>query len=287
MIHRFCISHEKPLLPERWYDDCISLGDFQTDSSFHVRQLDHFWHNARPIAYGAAGVYVLPIAIERYCSNADLIEISSYRKRTLPFPKGRESRVYPTMRELPLTDFENEAAVSEFTPRTGVEFLVAQPLHVKNSIIGNYAAVHHRRDILDYAALAVELDVLDANSASEFLAGKYFIPAGIELGIYPRPWIVEALSKIELVGRHFLNEYGARVERYNRFQIRAVGFLGERLGSFLLIRHLMDKYSNNIPADVFGYMTTIVDGSSGYSAGLADRQSNWPTWHRSKNKETE
>jgi hypothetical protein len=287
MIHRFCVSHEKPLLPERWYDDCISVGDFQTDSAFHVRQLDHFWHDARPIAYGAAGVYVLPIAIERFCGDADLIEISSYRKRTLPFPEGRESRVYPTMRELSLENFKKEAELSEFRPRTGVEFLVAQPLHVKNSIIGNYAAVHHRRDILDYAALAVELGVLDTNSASEFLATKYFIPAGIELGIYPRSWIVEALSKIEVVGRRFLTEYGTRVERYNRFQIRAVGFLGERLGSFLLIRHLMDKYSNNIPADIFGYMTTIVEGSSGYSAGLADRHRNRLNWHRPKHKEYE
>lgn len=287
MIHRFCISHEKPLLPEQWYDDCISLGNFQTDSVFHVRQLDQYWHDARPIAYGAAGAYVLPIAIERYCSDADLIEISSYRKRTLPFSDGRESRVYPTMRELPLRCIEKQTELSEFRPRAGVEFLVAQPLHLKNSVVGNYAAIHHRHDILDYTALAVDVGVLDPNSASEFLASKYFIPAGIELGIYPRPWIVDALSNIELVGRQFLNEYGTRVKRYNRFQIRAVGFLGERLGSFLLIRHLIDKYSNNIPADVFGYMTTIVADSSEYSAGLADRQSNWPSWHRPKHKESE
>src|ERR1700741_116374 len=69
MIHRFCISHKKPVLPESWYDDCISLGDFQSDSVFHVRQLDRFWHEARPIAYGAAGTHVLPVAIERFFSD--------------------------------------------------------------------------------------------------------------------------------------------------------------------------------------------------------------------------
>lgn len=280
MIHRFCISHKKPLLPELWYDDCVSLGDFQTDSAFHVGQLDEYWHQARSIAYGAAGVYVMPIAIERFAGSAELIEISTYRKRTLPSPEGRESRVYPTMRELSLANFAREDELSNVSPGAGLEFLVAQPIHVKKSVVGNYAAVHHRKDILDYASLAVELGVLDSQSAAEFLAAKHFIPAGAELGIYPKAWLIETLSKVELVGRHFLNLYGDRLKDYNNFQIRAVGFLGERLGSFLLIRHLMDKYSNDIPDEIFGYMTTIVDDDSKYAAGLADRPKKWSNWYR-------
>ena len=112
MIHRYCISHKKPLLPESWYDDCIALGDFQSDSVFHVRQLDRFWHEARPIAYGAAGSHVLPIAIERFSSGAKLIEISSYRKRILPSPEGTESRLYPTLRESDFENFGKEAELS-------------------------------------------------------------------------------------------------------------------------------------------------------------------------------
>lgn len=224
----------------------------------------------------------MPVAIERFCSGADLIEISTYRKRTLPSPQGIESQIYPTMRELSLENFEKEAELSAFGPSPGLEFLVAQPLHVKKTIIGNYAAVHHRRDIIDYASLAVEVGVLDSNSAAEFLAAEHFIPTGVELGIYPKAWLIDALSKIELVGRQFLNRYGTRVKDYNRFQIRAVGFLGERLGSHLLIRHLTETYSNDIPADIFGYMTTIVEGNSRYSAGLADRQRNWSSWRRPK-----
>lgn len=287
MIRRFCVSHTKPLLPEGWYDDCIALGDFQPDSVFHVSHLDQFWHDARPLAYGAAGSYVLPIAIERFAGDAELIEVSTFRKRTLPSPQGIESRIYPTMRELSLENFEKEAELSVFGPSPGIDFLVAQPLHVKKTILGNYAAVHHRRDILDYASLAVEMGVLDSNSASEFLAAEHFIPTGVELGIYPKTWLIDALSKLELVGRQFLNQYGTRVKDYNRFQIRAVGFLGERLGSFLLIRHLMDTYSNNIPSEVFGYMTTIVEGNSSYSAGLADQPRNSSSWHRPKHRGSE
>jgi len=284
MIHRYCITHKTPLLPESWYDDCIALGDAEIDSKFHVSQLDRYWHEVRPIAYGAAGSHVLPIAIERFSSDAELIEVSSYRKRILPSSEGVESRTYPTMRELNLADFEKEGKLAAFAPRADLGFLVAQPLYLKKTMVGHYAAIHHRKDILDYASLAVEMGVLDSKSASEFLAATHLIPGGVELGIYPKPWLVSALSSIEVVGREFLNRYASRLRKYNAFQIRAVGFLAERLGSFLLIRHLMERFSNDIPADIFGYMTVIVEGDSSYSAGLADRSTSSSGWHKAKDK---
>ena len=271
MIHRFCISHTKPLLPEHWYDDCIALGGYRPDSALHVRQLDQFWHQARPLAYGAAGSYVVPLAIQRLAGDVELVEISSYRKRTLPAPEGRESHVYPTMRELCLEDFDKVGELAQVAPAPGLEFLLAQPLYIRNTILGNYATVHHRQDILDYASLAAEIGVLNSRSAADFLAAKHFIPGGIELGIYPKSWLVENLSKVEIVGRHFLTRFGRRLEKYNRFQIRAVGFLGERLGSFLLLRHLDQTFSRNIPVEVFGHATVMVGGDSKYTAGLADR----------------
>lgn len=280
MIHRYCISHEKPLLPDSWYDTCIALGDFQPESAFHVRHLDQFWHEARPVAYGAAGSHALPIAIEKSSNDAEFIEICSYRKRILPSPEGIESRIYPTMRELSLGDFGTEPELSVFIPRADHGFLVAQPLHFRKPVVDHYAATHHRRDILDYTSLAVEMGVLDADSASEFLAAKFFIPAGVELGIFPKEWLVQVLSGIELVGRQFLNRYSDRVRKYNKYQIRAVNFLSERLGSFFLIRHLTEKFSNNIPAEIFGYMTVMVEGNSSYSAGLAEQpKDRWGSQH--------
>jgi hypothetical protein len=270
MIHRFCISHKTPLLPESWYDDCIALGDFQTDSALHVRQLDQFWHDARPMIYGSAGTYVLPIAIERFAGAAELIEICSYRKRILPFPEGIESAVYGGMRELSFAGFEKEAELSVFTPRADLEFLVAPPLYVGKSVVKNYVQeqVIDRRDVDDYTSLAIELGVLDSDSASEFLAAKRFIPGGVELGIYPKPWLTRQLTSIELIGRQFLCRHGDRVRKYDMRKVRTVSFLSESLGSFLLIDHLMKKYSNNIPADIFGYLTVGFEGKSAYFLGV-------------------
>lgn len=277
MIHRYCISHKKPLLPDSWYDHCISLGEFAPESALHVRNLDHFWHEARPIAYGAAGSYVVPIAVDRFSRDADIIEISSCRKRVLRQPTGDESKIFPTLRELEVTNTEVDADLSlRGGGRNGHDFLIAHPLYIKNTVFEHYASIHHRRDFLDYVSIAVETGVLNASSKSEFMAEKYFIPGGIELGAYPRQWHVDTLSQLELVSRRFLNQHGGRVRGYNKYQIRAVGFLSERLGSFILLRHLIEKYSNNIPAEVFGHMTVIVESESTYSAGVADsNKSNW------------
>ncbi len=280
MTHRFCITHREPLLPADWYDDCISLGEFQRDSDLHVGQLDKFWDAARPLAYGAAGSHVLPIAIETSAGSAELIEVSSCRKRVLPVREGVAARKYPTMRELSLAQSSRLAAASTLTPKPGQEFLVAQPLYFKHTVLGQYRAAHHRRDILDYMSIAVECDVLDDASASELLSAKHFIPGGTEFGTYPRAWLLEVLPGIEAVGRKFLTRYGDRVAKYNSHQVRAVGFLSERLGSFLLLRHLKTKYSNAIPLEVFGFMTTIVEGDAGYIHARGDQSAGRSPWHR-------
>ncbi|MGV0790095.1 hypothetical protein ABQF33_24630 [Mycolicibacterium sp. XJ2] len=268
-IHRFCITHEKPLLPDSWYDDCIAMGDFQTESPFHVKKLDSFWHEARPVAYGAAGSNAMPAAIRLLPADIEYIEVSSHRKRILPSPEGKESPVYPTMREVHYSDIHPKEKLAVFTPPHG--FLVAQPLYLKESIIGNYTICHHRRDIKDYTSLAIEVGVLDTKSAKEFLASKHFIPGGTELGIFPRSWTADVMPKIERISRLFLTLYRGRVENYSSYQVRAVGFLSERLGSFLLFRHLKEVYSNKIPADVFGYMTSIVETGSSYAEAKPDR----------------
>lgn len=269
-IHRFCIAHIEPLIPASWYDDCIALGSYQPDSVSHVSQLDRFWHEARPIAYGAAGSHVLPIAIERFASTADLIEISWHRKRILPCPVGIESPVLPGARELSIEEARELAELSVFTPPNASGFLLIQPTYFEDSIIGQHAGHHDLRDLLDYTSIAIDLGVLDDHAAVELLTMKQFIPGGVEYGIFPKSFLIPALSQIERVGREFLRRYSDRLETYNPYQIRAVHFLSERLGSYMLIRHLTGKYSGNIPADIFGYLTCIVESGSHYTYGVAD-----------------
>ncbi len=269
-IHRFCITHSEPLIPRSWYDDCIALGSYQPDSISHISQLDRFWHEARPIAFGAAGTHVLPIAIERFADDADLIEISQHRKRIFLSPEGVISPVLGG-RELGVEECRKRPELSSvIRPPSESGFLVAQPLSCPGSILGQYAACHYSRDILDYTSVAIELGVLDNRSAAEFLTAEQLIPGGVEFGIFPKVWLIRALSGIERVGRDFLRRYGNRLKGYDKFQVRALAFLSERLGSYLLMRHLSEEYSNNIPANVFGYLTCVVEDGSHYIGGVAD-----------------
>jgi hypothetical protein len=268
-IHRFCISHREPLIPESWYDDCIALGSYRTHSITHISHLDQFWHEARPIAYGAAGSHILPTAIERFAGDAELIEISSTRKRVLPSPLGIESPVYRGMRELSTEDAKNKPEISVVIPANDSGFLLPQPMYFDKLIIGQHAQAHHCQDLLDYTSLAIELGVLDGQSAAKFLTMPRFL-GGVECGTYPRSFLVSSLTQIERVSREFLCRYSDRLKTYNRYQVRAVHFCSERLGAFLLDRHLSEIYSDNIPADIFGHMTCFVEAGSPYIFGLAE-----------------
>lgn len=270
-VERFCVTHQLPLLPAEWYDECISLGDYRPGSPFHVANLDGFWHEARPIAYGAAGSYVLPIALSRSRSTSNLVEVSSFRKRVLSTREGKEAAYYPTMRELSFTEASARPELAFSAPHSDYGFLVSQPVIFEKSLLHQYKKVHHRKDILGYVSLAVKMGILDDKSAAELLNARQIIPGGAELGVYPRNWLMETLSQLERLGRAFLYRYGRRVRRYDAYQVRAVGFLSERLGSFLLLRHIQQEFSGNVPSDIFGYMTTIVEGNSGYRPGKANQ----------------
>ena len=158
-IHRFCIAHTTPLIPETWYDTCIALGDYQTDSVSHISQLDQYWHEAYPVSYGAAGSYALPAAIEKFAPHADLIEISFHRKRILISPEGKAG-FYPGTRELTVPDCkENTELATVITPPSDSGFLVSQPVYIQEGVIGQYAKALYLRDLLDYTSIAIELGV--------------------------------------------------------------------------------------------------------------------------------
>jgi hypothetical protein len=175
------------------------------------------------------------------------------------------------MRELNVSEHRKKTELlSVITPPHDSGFLVSQPLYPHEGLIGQYARNLHFRDLLDYTSIAVEMGVLDNKSAAEFFTEKIFIPGGTEFGIFPKPWLVHTLTQLEQLGKEFLLNYGNRIKTYGTYQVRAVGFLSEYLGSFLLIRHLRETYFNNIPADIFGYMTCVVEQGQRYQPGRAD-----------------
>ncbi|HQX08375.1 MAG TPA: hypothetical protein PKZ19_16405, partial [Zoogloea sp.] len=264
-----CITHAEPLLPAYWFDDVIALGEYEHESALHISRLDDFWHKSRSLAYGAAGSFALPRALEQLPAKYHLVGICSYRKAILRRPLGSPSETYSSMREMERREAEPLDA-SEMSPAGDHEFLIAPPLQLPFGLFHQYALAHELVDLLDYTSLAIKSGFLSKAEAADFVKEQVIIPGGSELGIYPRQWLGETLSMLSTLGQTFLETYESRVSRYNSYQVRAVGFLSERLGSFLLMRELNRRYPQGTPPEIFGHMTCILENGRPYAAGLTN-----------------
>lgn len=247
-VHRFCISESEQSLLDGWYDDCVTLADYLPDSPLHVNQLDPFWHDAGQFAHLAAGAYALPVAIKNLPRSPELIELSHQGKRIYPSDQIQELSAL----EFTAAEAAKQPELAICEPRNRAGFLVGPRTYVDGGLIGHYATFHHCRDLLDYTSLAMEMDILNEASALEFLTATQLVLGGIEIGIFPRVWIVPKLQLLECVGREFISRHRGRLLKYDTYQVPAVGFLSERLGSFLLLRHLTERYSGDIPEETFG-----------------------------------
>lgn len=265
-IFSVCVSHAPPLVPASLYDEVLSLGDYGVGDNFHVSNLEPFWHQHRELSYGAAGSYSIPAGVFKNKINANTLIVSGYRKIVLNRLVGREAENYPGMRLVDAGSSEVFHA-SDALPLLDSDFLLSAPLEFKQGLYKQYDSAHKAVDFLDYLTLVVKMGVLSEDEALEFLDMKWLIPGGCEMGAYPFDWCLEKLAIIEKVGREFIATYEDRISSYDAYQVRAVGFLSERLGSYFLIRELSKRYPTGVPAHVFGHLTSFVLAGEGYAIG--------------------
>jgi hypothetical protein len=224
----------------------------------------------RPLAYGAAGNYVIPRAIDTETRVTDLTGIFSHRKIVVRSSIGREAAKYPIYREISVPA-ASKVSVEDVRPRDNHDFLIGAPLKFPQGVVQQYAQMHHAIDLYDYLSIAAEIGVMTPNDVREFTLDTNFIPGGCELGIYPTGWLYASLRKLEALGRDFVTRCGARIRTYDSYQVRAVGFLAERLGSYFLLKELRQRYPQGIPRSLIGYLCVIVpDGAPYTGASVAN-----------------
>lgn len=266
----FCVSHEPPLVPHDLFDYTIGIGDYRPLRGAHISDLDPFWDRMRPIAYGAAGNYVIPRAIESDSAVSELTGVISHRKLVVRTLIGRKAPKYPVYREISVSAASRLPA-EELRPHPGNEFLIGAPVRFPQGIKRQYARMHHEKDLLEYLELAVEMGVIGPDDVKALLHSTRFIPGGCELGIYPTQWLSATLKRLEVLGREFVTRFADRIRTYDSYQVRAVGFLAERLGSYFLLKELESRHPQGIPPSLFGHLCVIVNDGETYAGASVKR----------------
>jgi hypothetical protein len=132
--------------------------------------------------------------------------------------------------------------------------------------------MHHAIDLFDYLSIGVRLGLLSSADIQEFTLSTLFVPGGCELGIYPTDWICSTLGKLELIGREFVTRFAQRIRTYDSYQVRAVGFLAERLGSHFLLTELRHRWPQGIPRALIGCLCVLVPEGASYTGATVRKE---------------
>jgi hypothetical protein len=224
----------------------------------------------RPLAYGAAGNYAIPRAMEIEIPATELTAVFSHRKIVVRNSIGRESIKHPWYRQVSPAA-ASLLSVEEVRPRDGFDFLIGRPVQLPLGVIRQYAQAHHPIDLFEYLSIAVQTGVMTPIEVREFSLSTVLIPGGCELGIYPTAWLSPTLRKLEVLGRRFITRCEERIRSYDSYQVRAVGFLAERVGSYLLLKELQSRYPQGVPPGVIGCLCAIVPDGEEYDIATVSK----------------
>ncbi|WP_233851771.1 hypothetical protein [Paraburkholderia sp. HD33-4] len=237
-----CLTHVPP--PFEFPSDVsmLCLGAEQGPGKANLRDLAPEWEPYHPQIGGLAGCFALKNYIVDNNLQVRQIGICQYRKfvshRKIG---GTPADNYPVM-DVVSSNTLTTAQIAEAMAPGRRDFLLGQPAAVRGGYLNQYQECHPPEDLLRFAATALELGVLSRHEATPFMAEQVFLPGGIEMGVFPAEFWVRSISAIESVVRACCERYPIRREGY---QARSWAFCAERLGSFLLLRHLTATYGVN------------------------------------------
>ncbi len=258
MMISFCVAHKRPTYPIPNDVNFVWLGSspIETNGNHHTTRIVDIseeydaWH---PFLSGAAGSF----GIERMLLSDMVpwdfsysINIIQYRKFIIPKPfnniKPNEQNLYVVNNH----QIDSLNLYQEYKKTTS-PYLLASPFEVGNIYL-QYDLHHKIQDLLRYTAIAIDMGVISGKESYDFLNDRFLIQGGIEFGIYPIATFLQIVEKIRLVSMEFLRHHNPVAMGVE--DRRAIAFCNERLGSYLLFKHLLDEYHNAIPDEIFGYM---------------------------------
>ena len=238
-----CITHVELPMPFPAYVTPIYVGQAQAPGRLNLRELAPEWEPHHPVLGGTAGTFAVKNLLLRSHPEVTQVGMCQYRKFV---SHQRVSRVvaksYPAMDVVAMQDLPLQRLAQVMRP--GPEpFMVSRLLSLRKErgYLGQYGRVHHAQDLLRFAGEAVDQGVIAGAEAQAFMTETDFIPGGLELGVFPAEFWLRNITGVESVLRACIARYPVTRTEY---QVRAWAFCAERLGSYLLLRHLRDGVAN-------------------------------------------
>ncbi len=241
-----CITHVPLTLPFPDWVAPIHLGSAQGTGGLDLRDLAPEWEPHHAVLGGTAGTFALKNHLLAHRRDASRVGLCQYRKFVSRdhIRGARPDPRYRVMDAVPKRLLADPAEFAAGLDPGDTPFLVSRPRRFtrlpwhRRGYLKEYARDHCVEDLLRFTANAVELGVLGPRETLAFFNEDVIVPGGIELGVYPAAFWIEAVTDLERVVRACVQSHPARRERY---QARAWSFCAERLGSYLLLKKLRSE----------------------------------------------
>jgi len=114
--------------------------------------------------------------------------------------------------------------------------LFNRPFHFNGGMLGQYASAHVLEDIFNFSKFLIEESIFDPQRASLFLKEALMIPSG-NIGTFRTVTLREILSTLKQAAAFLRSSYFVPRSGYQR---RVMGFLLERLTSYLILMRIAD-----------------------------------------------
>ncbi|WP_034296382.1 DUF4422 domain-containing protein [Herbaspirillum sp. RV1423] len=180
--------------------------------------------------------------IDAIASNFEYVNISHYRRFVSPEPvDGTKASNGPWITTIQESDMGKYASCFD---RTNSISCFNTPVHFSDGVVSQYATAHVLEDFLNFVKYLMEIEMFSPVDAAKFLRYQDIIPA-CSVGIYQIEIFKKLYLYLERASGFMNSSYFVVRDGYQR---RSMGFLLERLHSFLILELLrnMGKFGQNM-----------------------------------------
>ncbi len=276
-----CVTHVALPVEFPAFVEPIRVGAAQADGALNLRELAPEWEPHHPILGGLAGTFAMKNHVLANHADAERVGVCQYRKFVSTRRLSRA--VAPSYTSMDVVDARSlSQAILADAMLPDADWLLPPPLLLSNrrkrmDILEQYGRAHQPQDLLRFVAEAVEQQLLDKAEVPSLLGEELLLPGGIELGVFPAEFWIRTVGAIESVVRACVRRYDVVREGYDA---RAWAFCSERLGSYLVLRHVRTLSERRVrllpwrstvpaagPRGLFGRLNLITQGGADYVIG--------------------